>query len=44
MNLIGYYQSLIKKGYKLEDIDYTLLLEKKEETSSGMGLNTGIQF
>ena len=37
-------KSLIKKGYKLEDIDYTLLLEKKEETSSGMGLNTGIQF
>ena len=35
---------LIKKGHKLEDIDYTLLLDKKVEEPSGLGLNTGIQF
>ena len=35
---------LVKKGHKLEDIDYTLLLEKKVETPSGFGVNTGIQF
>ena len=35
---------LLKKGYKLEDIDYTLLLENKKEAPSGLGVNTGIQF
>ena len=37
-------KNLIKKGHKLEDIDYTLLLEKKEEPIAGLGVNTGIKF
>tara|TARA_R100000988_G_C3990032_1_gene162109 strand:+ start:783 stop:1124 length:342 start_codon:yes stop_codon:yes gene_type:complete len=37
-------KGLVKKGYSLEDIDYTLLLEKKTEAPSGLGVNTGIQF
>ena len=35
---------LINKGYSLEDIEYTLLLDKQPEAPSGLGVNTGIQF
>tara|TARA_B100000579_G_C22842174_1_gene862179 strand:- start:1421 stop:1759 length:339 start_codon:yes stop_codon:yes gene_type:complete len=34
---------LVKEGHRLEDIDYTMLLEKQKPTS-GSGVNTGIQF
>ncbi len=37
-------KNLIKKGYGLEDINHTLLLEDKAETPSGLGVNTGIKF
>lgn len=35
---------LISKGYTLEEIEYTLLLDKQPKTLMGMGVNTGIQF
>jgi hypothetical protein len=36
-------KQLLKKGHSLDNIDYTMLLEKKEVVT-GMGLNTGIKF